>query len=267
MKTLAATLIVFSTAPAFAECDFPYYPEFADRICQYDEVTPLMAKKVAISMGFHYQKPGDIVCEPLLIKTIVGMPAFYMVATYNGKDRRVVRKWNAIVTEINGGSRIPARELTERLAFFFDEKVFRQFAWVSIHTYTCLGRVQAASGGIPPALWGYEEAYERAKELYGRDDFYFARIIALGHAHVQAFEFVDASGETVVIEVDKYERASIANLDEITSNMHDWVNAWYELFDADPDLIERNARRWREIELEVPDDAAQKEFPKIIKSE
>ncbi|NIT35689.1 MAG: hypothetical protein GTN49_04200 [candidate division Zixibacteria bacterium] len=213
------------------------------------------------------QKPGDIVCEPLLIKTIVGMPAYYMVATYNGKDRRVVRKWNALVTEINSGSRILARKLTERLASFFDEKVFSQFTWVSIPTYTFLGTFQAASGGIPPALRGYEEAFELAKKLYGRGDFYFARIIALGHAHVQAFEFVDASGETVAVKVDKYERAGFANLKEITENMHDWVGNWYELFDADPGLIERNARRWREIELEVPDDAAQKEFPRIIKSE
>ncbi len=45
--------------------------------------------------------------------------------------------------------------------------------------------------------------------------------------------------------------------------MHNWVNSWYGLFDADPDLVERNARRWREIELEVPDDAAQKEFPRM----
>lgn len=267
MKTLAATLIVLSTAAAFAECDFPYYPEYRDRICQYDEVTPLMAKKAAMSNLSIGQKPGDIVCEPLLIKTIVGMPAFYMVATYNGKDLRVVRKWNAIVRDINVGSRMPAKELAERLAFFFGEKVFRQFTWVSIPTYTFLGTFQAASRGIPPALWGYEEAYERAKELYGRDDFYFARIIALGHAHVQAFEFVDRYGETVAIKVDKYERAGLANLKEITKRMHNWVNGWYELFDADPDLIERNASGWREIELKVPDEAAQKEFPKIIKSE
>ena len=262
-KIAFVSALCLASTLAAAECDFPYYPEYADLFSKFDEVTPLMAKKAVmlnLSIG---QKPGDIVCEPLLIRTIVGMPAYYMVATCKGDDFGTVRKWNAIVSDVNAGSRMPAKQLAERLAFFFDEKVFRQFTWVSVPTYTHLSTFQAASGGIPPAFWGYEEAYEKAKELYGHDDFDFARIIALGHAHVQAFEFVEAPGKTVTVEVDKYERATVADLEKIRADMRDWVNSWYELFDTDPDLIERNARGWREIELEVPDAAAQKEFPKI----
>lgn len=263
MKKVAIALLVCGTA-ALAECEFPYYPEFADRFCEYEEVTPLMATKAVMVNHSIGQEPGDIVCEPLLIKTIVEMPTYYIFATYSGDNLGTVRKWNAIVSEINGASRLAAIELAEKLRPFFDDEVFSQFTWVSIPTYTFLSTFKAASGGIPSALWGYEEAYEKATELYGNDDFDFVRIVALGHAHVQAFEFADDSGETVTIEVDKYERASLADLEEMNEKMRDWVRNWYELFHADPDLIERNARRWRELELEVPDEAAQKEFPQIL---
>jgi hypothetical protein len=250
---------------ASAECDFPYYPEFADRFCEYEEVTPLMAKKSVMSAPFGFQHPGDIVCEPLLIKTVVGMPAYYMVATYAGDDLDVVRKWNAFVNKLNTGSKIPAKELAAELAFFFDEEVFRQFAWDSVHTYTFLGEIKAASGGIPPAFWGYEGAYEKAKELYGNDGFDFVRIIALGHAHVQAFEFADASGKMVTLEVDKYGRAEVTDLEKTKEEGRDWVSNWYALFEADPGLIERNVGGWRK--LEVTDEDAQKEFPQILDRE
>jgi hypothetical protein len=266
MKRIAIALI-FCAATAFAECEFPYYPEFADRFCGYDEVTPLMAKKTVMAAPFGFQHPGDIVCEPLLIKTIVGMPAYYMVATYAGDDLETVRKWNAIVSLLNGGSKIAAKKLAADLSFFLDEKVFRQFAWDSVYTYTFLGSVQAASGGLVPALWGYDEAYEKARGLYGNDDFYFARIIALGHAHVQAFEFVNERGKYVTIEVDKYENATVADLEKIRTDMRHWVSGWYGLIDAEPDLIERNVRGWKELELKVTGEDAQKEFPRIIRSE
>ncbi len=255
----AAFLLTILPAAGGAGCDFPYYPEFADRIGQYDEVTPLMAKKfVMVGPSVDFER-GSIVCEPLLIKTMVGMPLCYIVGVYRGDDVGVVQELNNIIKEINSGAQIPADRLYEDLIPLYGE----DFSSTSVETYTFQDGGLISTGGFPAALVYYPEAVAKATEIFGTNDIYFNRIIGAGWAYFQIFEFENKAGETVAIETGYGGRAYLADLEEHKAVTRDGVRNWVASIDAVPDKVARNVQWWERLNKEIPDEMAAEEFPRI----
>lgn len=258
--------LLICSAAAFAECEFPYYPEFADRICQYDEVTPLMAKKAVMAEPCLGIDPGDIVCEPLLIRDVTGMPLCYMVGTYRGDDLDVVRRWNTLVKKMNAGEKIDARELAEELNFFYSDEITALCARQSLSTYTFMDSLYIGSDkGIAFGLVGYADAYAKAKETFGGGRFYFTKLIGLGWAYIQIFELQNREGEKIRVRYnDNGEKPTLnPDLNEETNRVRYWLKRITIDITYNPEKAEENRRIWQIYTEEIPDELAEKEFPEI----
>jgi len=254
-------------ATAAAECDFPYYPEYADVYSQYDEVTPLMAKKAAMVAPPFGVGPDAIVCEPLLVRDINRMPIFYAVAIYSGGELNEVKKWNAIVREINTGKRIPAAELAEKLDYFSEEEVRLKFNTLTVSTYTFEVNARNAYGGTPMALRGYFAAYAKAKKLLNSPAIYFARIISASFTHKQILEFEDDAGNKAYIKVKcigGYEHsAEVADLEKNAAKTRRLVEGWYNAIKEGNGPVAENLERWFNTQREITDEQASQEFLRV----
>ncbi len=254
-------------ATAFAECDFPYYPEYADVYSQYDEVTPLMAKKAAMVAPPFGVGPDAIICEPLLVRDINRMPIFYAVAIYSGGELNDVKKWNAIIREINAGKKIPAAELAEKLKYFSEEEVRLKFNTLTVTTYTFDVNARNGYGGTPMALRGYFAAYAKAKELLNSPAIYFVRIISASFTHKQILEFENDAGNKVYIKVKcigGYEHsAEVADLEKNAAKTRRLVEGWYTAIKDGDGPVAENLERWFNTQERIEDERANEEFPRI----
>ncbi len=266
MKKIAIALLVCSAA-AFAECQFPYYPEFADVVCQFDEVTPLMAKKAVMAYPCLGKDPGDVVCGPLLIRDVTGMPLCYAVGTYRGDDLDVVKRWNVLVTRLNAGEEIDAQELAEECNFFYSDEIVSLFANTSLATYTFLGPTYCGSNKSPPfALVGYADAYAKAKEAFPGERLRFTKIIGAGWDSIQIFEFQKRDGEKVRVQYNvNAEKPTLdTDLNEQSNRVRDWLKRITIEIIYNPEKAEERRSFWRKRIEKVPDESAEQAFPEVL---
>ena len=263
-KLLAVALGTYALAAAtHAAGEFPYYPEYADAFSQYDEVTPLMAKKAAIASPSFGDNAGDVVCEPLRLVNCIGMPVCYMVATYAARDLYIVKKWNRIIKDINAGKAMPAKSLAEEMGFYYSEGIINRFNTLTVPPYTYDAPVVSVSGGFPPLI-GYVAAYETAAQSFGDDDFYFTGIIGVGYYTIQIFVFENDSGERVALQVDENRKPVLADFEASREGIRRAVSYWHDGLTEHPETAERNVQRWVDLSGAVPDDQANSEFPRVV---
>lgn len=266
MKKVAIALLVCAAA-AFAECEFPYYPEFAEVVSQFDEVTPLMAKKAVMAEPCLGIDPGDVVCEPLLMRDVTGMPLCYMVGTYRGDDLDVAKRWNALVTRLNAGEEIDAQELAEECSFFYSDETRSLFANRSLAAYTFFSPTSAGSDRSPPfALVGYADAYATAKEAFPGERLRFTKIIGAGWAYIQIFEFQNPEGgkSRVLYEANGLKPTLSPDLDEEANKVRGWLKRMTIRIIYNPEEAEENRSYWRKVAEKVPDELAGREFPEVL---
>lgn len=268
MKKITIALLVCGAA-AFAECEFPYYPEFADRFCEYKEVTPLMAKKAAMATG-PQNEPGYVICEPLNIKRLSGMPVCYQITYYKGKKMKQAREYNEFIRRINNGEKILAQEVSDTLAEFRRNGFYDDCLPGYVKGQTFSGAVCVYGyRGIAHAFDGFDACYVKAAEVAGTIELYFTRFIGVGWTMLQYFEFETETGEKVLIATDTQpfpsaHETSYATIENKESKLYVTLN---DPAHFDMEVINRNLKEWREIGLEVPDEAAQKEFPQVLGGE
>ena len=260
----AACLVLVGNA--LAECEFPYYPEYADIFSQYDEVTPSMVKKQVISEPMLGFDPGNVVCEPLVIKDVNGMPFCYMVATYRGDDLEVARRWNKLVRAINEGSPVNAEELAEDISFFKTPEITASFARQTIPTFTFeIPMVRASDKGIPFAFSHYDKAFRFAKNTLGNGEIYLNRVIAESYDYYQTFEF-QAGDRNVVITINpENEETEITASDVVGLRAKDRVKGWADGIMKKGPNADKNRLYWIKLNAGIPDTEVEKEFPVIHK--
>jgi hypothetical protein len=258
-------IIAFAAAAAYAGCEFPYYPEYADVFGRYEEVTPEMA---VASIGV---RPGEaIFAEPLLLREGRGMPFGYMIEAFPPEEAELVARWNEVIVKLNAGGRLPAAELAAELealyaveyaGFRFGEPAdigdgernpLLDFASAIVATFTFdpPGGVLGASGGPPfPALFEYGRAYRAASEHFDGDEaFYVSRIVATGpYEYHQIFEFENDAGEKVALILDRPRQMRLADVEEHAAAMREMVRKKYEFFKEYDVGAERNRALWEEI--------------------
>jgi hypothetical protein len=269
MKTLAATLIVLSTPAAFAESDFPYYPPVEERFCAYEEVTPLIAKKAAMVTG-PIGETAYVICEPLNIKRLSGMPVCYQITYYNGKKMKRARKYNDLIRRINNGEKVLAREISDTLAEFRKKGFYDHCrpGYVKGQTFSAAVCVTGYRG-IADAFNGFDACYEKAARAAGTNELYFTRFVGVGWTMLQTFEFETENGEKVLIATGTQpfpsaHETSYAAIENRERKLYETFNdpAHYDM-----EVIKKNLEKWPVIEAGVPDEMAQKEFPKVIRTE
>ena len=250
-----------------AGCEFPYYPEYADVFGRYEEVTPLLAKKYALISQPPDTNDAAYVCEPLLLRDIAGMPVYNVLSFYNGDYPDVAKKWNEVISVINAGRKVPASELGEKLKFFDDDEVRRQFSssTISVYTFGC-GTIQGG-GGLPKPLYGYNAAYEKAAAVLKNHDLLFTRMISGGYHYDQYFEFESLSGKKVTILVgfvplNDYP-TEVADLDLLTTLNEISARSLYRTVGADPGRFEEKREWWKRIDESIPDEVAGQELPRV----
>jgi hypothetical protein len=251
---------------ARAECEFPYYPEFADVFSKYDEVTPLLAKKFAMITAVPGVRVGAYICEPLLLRDVTGMPLYNVLTFYNGYDPGVARKWNEIIKTINARRKVSASDLGEKLKFFEDEKVLWQFKAATISAYT-FGCGMIEGGGSPRPLRGYNAAYEKAAAVLKNHDLLFTRMISGGYHYDQYFEFESRSGKKVAIlagfvPLNDYP-TEVADLDLLTTLNEISARSLYRTVGADPGRFEEKREWWKRIDESIPDERAGQELARV----
>jgi len=266
------TAIIFVCAAAFAaaavaECDFPYYPEYADRISQYDIVSPLLAKKFALEHPHPYAGARSVLCEPLLVRDIEGAPFFYSVTFYNGGDDNVAKKWNEVVAIFQSTAKSSARELAEKISFFGAEDVSGEFYSMTISAYTFGTGPYKMYSGIPYTVRGYETAYAKAQKELGAEDIYFSRLIGASYVENQIFEFENGSGEKVAVHVTLNLRsqfeAVIADLQGNAAQAKGVAKGWYDFLVSEPDSANKRRVKWEEIDRKIPDETVEGDQPTL----
>jgi hypothetical protein len=262
ITTASALVALAALAAGAAAAEFPYYPEYADVFSQYDELTPLMAKKATIANPSFTDNAGDVVCEPLLLKNCIGMPLCYMVATYAARNLYIVEKWNEIIKNINAGKAMPAKSLAEEMGFYYSEGIIKRFNTLTISPYTYGVPLLTASGGFP-ALVGYVAAYKAAAQSFGDDDFYFTGIVGTGYYVVQTFVFETDAGERMAFEVDEFGEAGLADFEARREGSRRAVSYWHDALIERPEIGKRNRTKWSDLMRAISDDQANEEFPRV----
>jgi hypothetical protein len=268
MKRITIALLVY-TGTAFAECEFPYYPAVEERFCAYEEVTPLMAVKAAILTG-PQGDPAYVICEPLNIKRLSGIPVCHQITYYRGKKIKQAQKYNEFIRRINNREKILAQEISDTLAGFRRNGFYDECRPGYVKGQTFSGAVCVfGHKGIADAFDGFDACYGKAAEVAGTNELYFTRIIGVGWTMLQYFGFETKSGKKVVIATDTQPFPSAHETDYKTIEGNE--KRIYERFndpaEYDMDVINRNLKEWREIEAAVPDEMAQEEFPEVLRRE
>ena len=260
-------LVIATLAATAAAAEFPYYPEYADKISQYEIVSTLLAKKFALEHPHLYAGAGSVLCEPLLVRDIVGAPFFYSVTIYNGGDDNVAKKWNEVVATFQSTAKTSAGELAEKLSFFGDEDVRGEFYSMTISAYTFGCGTYKMYSGIPYTVRGYETAYAKAQKELGADDIYFSRLIGASYVENQIFEFENGSGEKVAIHVTLNLRsqfeAVIADLEANATQAKSVAKGWYDFIGDNVDMVNEYRIVWEEADRAVPDGLAAQELPRV----
>ena len=260
---IAIAVAVLAAATACVAADFPYYPEYAEEFAKVEEVTPLLAKKVVMTHPF-ICPAGAIVCEPLVLRDIVGKPTWISINAYAGDDLSLVDRYNRIVRRLNAGERIDASELEQDLSYF---RGSWEFTWVILGAYTIhsLG-FPAASYGALPVLSGFRPALAFAREELGSDDLYFNRIAGTGFSQWQGFEFEAPTGEKVMVE---YEACGgdvhLLDIEEYKAGSRETAKtevSIIESFEASGRFEER-LRAWAAIDAGIPDEVAADDYARI----
>jgi hypothetical protein len=267
MKRLIISLIsVTLTTAAVAECEFPYYPEFADAFTKYDEVTPLLAKKVVITTRMPFAPADAVVCEPLRIRDVAGKPLGLVVPTYKGTDLKVVKKWNGLANKINTGQKIAAAEIEADLSFFRKAEYVDDFTTVLIQPYTFHGMIPGASETFPAVFAGYDEALNLARIELKTDNLFFKRIVGGGLRRVQSFEFEAGNGEEIIIGYDSYDEVRVVDPEAEKEGMRKVAEISYSSIKKleASGKIEENIQRWKDIDRAVSDHEAAQEYARII---
>jgi hypothetical protein len=266
-KIIGVVALAGLGAGAHAACEFPYYPEYADRISEYEIVSPLLAKKFALEHPHPYAGAGSALCEPLLVRDIEGAPFFYSVTFYNGGDDNVAKKWNEIVAALQSIGKTPAADLAEKISFFEAADIRSKFRSITVSAYTFGTGPYSMYAGIPKPVRGYKTAYAKAQKELGAEDIYFSRLIGASYVENQIFEFENRSGEKVAVHVTVTGRyryqAVIADLKGNGAQAKAVAKGWYDFLVSDPDSANRRRVKWGEIDRKVPDDLAGQELPRV----
>lgn len=262
-----ATFVLIAGTAAHAACEFPYYPEYADKISQYEIVSPVLAKKFALEHPHPYAGPGSVLCEPLLVRDIVGAPFFYSVTFYNGDDEKAPQRWNEIVTILQSTAKTPVRELAEKLSFLGAEGFRGKFYSMTISAYTFGCGTYKMYSGIPYTVRGYRTAYAKAQQEFGAEDIYFSRLIGASYVENQIFEFENGSGEKVAVHVtlnlrSRFE-AVTADLEANAAQAKGVAKGWYDFLVSDPESANKRRDKWEETGSKVPDELAVQELPRV----
>lgn len=245
-KIIYVVAIVALEGAAYAACEFPYYPEFADEFSKVEEVTPLLAKKVVMARPF-ICPVGAVVCEPLVVRDIAGKPLWIFVAAYRGDDLEYVDRRNAIARKLNAGERLEAADLAAEVKAYYAGDYGKALFCKGTGAYTCEDLGRLVTEGFFPPLSGYRSAYRVAASELGAEDFYFTRIIAFGDYTVQIFEFEDDAGEKTAVMVDEHRHAYPADLEENAAVMREALRRRYNWFKENPDKAELNRERRQRI--------------------
>jgi hypothetical protein len=267
VRKLAWVVTLGALAATAAGCEFPYYPEYADRISQYEIVSPLLAKKFALEHPHPDAGAASVLCEPLLVRDIVGTPFFYSVTFYNGGDDDVAKKWNEVVAVLQLTGKKPAADLAEKISFFEAADIRSKFRSITVSAYTFGTGPYSMYAGIPKPVRGHKTAYAQAQREFGSEDIYFSRLIGASYVENQIFEFENGSGEKVAIHVTLNLRsqfeAVIADLEGNAAQAKAVAKGWYDFLVSDPDSANRRRVKWEEINVKVPDEVAGQELPRI----
>jgi hypothetical protein len=256
-------------ATTFADSTYPYYPDVEERFCDYKEVTPLMAVKAAMAKG-PQGDPPYVICEPLVLRHLSGIPVGYQITYYNGRNKKRAREFNKFITRINNGERILVNEIRETLEEFREKGFSEECKRGSVggQTFWCLNAAPGGKG-LPSAFNGFDACYDKASYYAGTDRLYFTGFVGVSRIFLQHFKFETEAGEEIIIATGtqpfpspaKINRLALANREK---KLHIFLNDPVEF---DMEVINRNLVEWAEIEAAVPDEMAQEEFPKVLPRE
>jgi hypothetical protein len=269
MKKLVAMFITLAAATAFADSTYPYYPDVEERFCDYKEVTPLMAVKAAMLTG-PQSDPPYVICEPLVLKRLCGMPVCYQISYYNGKNMKRARKFNDLIRRVNTGENLLAREVSDTLAEFRKEGFYDECETGCVDGQTFLFSDAGPGGkGIPSAFTGFDPCYEKASHEAGTDQLYFTGFVGVSRTFLQHFKFETETGEEIIITTDTQPFPSAAKISRLAIENREKK---LRIFLNDPvtydmEVINRNLIKWAEIEAGVSDEMAQGEFLEVLPRE
>lgn len=150
MRKLIYTTLIFAVANAAAiaaEAGYDYPPEFADLFEQFRVITP---EEAQIDVALYGDDPwhtlaGGVILEPVLIKCVNGVPAYYLVLSYNGEDDGIRQEMEDVIRMLNDDEGFDPNKLDEKLTSL-------EPSWRDFRTF---GKPAWTYGGAP----GYSTAY------------------------------------------------------------------------------------------------------------
>jgi hypothetical protein len=127
---------VLAAAAVSAETEYDYPPEFADLFEQFRVITPGEAQLYVALDGDDpwHTFAGGVVLEPVLIKCVNGVPGYYLVLSYHGKDSNVRGEMENVINILNDDAGFDPTELDERISAL--EPYWGDFRYYGIPAWT-----------------------------------------------------------------------------------------------------------------------------------
>jgi hypothetical protein len=145
-----------------------------------------------------------------------------------GNDLGIVGKWNRLANTLNEGLPISAEDFAGDMAGFYESKEIENFTTAGVSPYTFHSPLPYGSSSFPTVFSGYPKAYDFAKSELGKDGLTFTRLVGRGFKYVQAFEFKNGSGETVIVSYSPYGEVKALDPEIEKETMRKEVKVFYE---------------------------------------
>jgi hypothetical protein len=116
-KAIILSLATAATAIA-AGAEYDYPPEFADLFGQFRVITP---EEAQIDVALYGDDPwhtyaGGVILEPILLRCINGIPAYYVVVSYNGRNSEIRQDMENLIRLLNDQRGFDPERLAEMLS-------------------------------------------------------------------------------------------------------------------------------------------------------
>ncbi len=197
-SVICATLLLTLTSPVWASEEPLYPPEYADFFEQFRVITP---EEVMLDAALYGDDPGHtlaggIVLEPIFIKCANGVPAYYLVLSYNGEDAGIRGKMEEVISMLNDEAGFDPYELDEKITAL--EPYWGDFYTFGTPAWTFGGAPCYSTTYAPQLFVWFHTILTKLAGRYRRDEMRefkaYATHIAIS---VPLFGFKNGDGETI----------------------------------------------------------------------
>jgi hypothetical protein len=242
------TVVLITAAAAYtADAEYDYPAEYADLFEQFRAITAEEAEMLVSAKGVPPRndlRPSQIL-EPIFAKCIDGLPGYYLLLSYKGKDTGVRDNAEEIIAMLNSANGFDPYALAEKYDVI--KKYRYDFCTFFVDAWTWTGVIGLETSALSIYLLDDLPVYVAlAEEHLGVRAIATAKLFAPGVLHSMPVLAFENSGGGILYVRGPAERLTVIDKTELENMGKEQLDRFYARFKSYPDGSDRAKERWAE---------------------